>query len=47
MKCKVTLYLAGTTFEEVVQAKDYADAKKTALARNPSATIVGVTRVFD
>lgn len=38
MKCKVTLYVAGKTFDEVVHAKDYADAKKTALARNPDGT---------
>ena len=47
MKCEVTLYLAGVTFKEVVQAKDYADARKTAIARNPSATVIGVNRVLD
>ena len=47
MKCKVTPYVAGKTFDEVVHAKDYADAKKTALARNPTAQVIGVNRVFD
>ena len=46
MKVKVTLYVSGTVFQEVVQARDYEDAKKTALARNPTATVVSVTAVF-
>ena len=46
MKVKVTLYMAGKVFEEVVQARDYQDAKRTALARNPTATVVSVTAVF-
>ena len=46
MKCKVQLYKAGTVFEEIIIAKDYEDAKKVALARNPGATITWVTAVF-
>ena len=46
MKVKVTLYVAGKVFEEIVQARDYQDAKRTALARNPTATIVSVTAIF-
>lgn len=46
MKCKVQLYVAGKVFDEIVEAKDYDDAKRTAIARNPSAKIVGVTAVF-
>ena len=46
MKCEVTLYVAGTVFKEVVIAKDYEDARKVALARNPNAKIIGVTAVF-
>ena len=46
MKCKVQLYVAGKVFDEIVEAKDYQDAKKTALARNPSAKVIGVTAVF-
>jgi len=46
MKCQVTLFKAGTVFKEEVIARDYQDAKKVALARNPDATIVSVTAVF-
>jgi len=47
MKCKVELFKAGTIYEEIVIATDYEDAKEVALARNPNATIMGVTAVFD
>ena len=47
MKVKVTLYVAGKIFEEIVQARDYADARVTALARNPTARVVSVTAVFN
>ena len=47
MKVKVTLYKAGTIFEEVVIARDCQDARQVALARNPGATVNGVTAVFD
>ena len=46
MKCKVTLFKAGTVFDETVVAIDYEDAKKVALARNPGFTVVSVTAVF-
>ena len=46
MKCKVQLYVAGTVFEEIVQARDYEHAKEIALARNPGATVTWVTAVF-
>ena len=46
MKCEVTLYKAGIVFKEQVIARDYQDARKVALARNPEATVVGVTVVF-
>jgi hypothetical protein len=46
MRCKVQLYVAGKVFDEIVEAKDYADAKETALARNPKAKIIGVTAIF-
>ena len=46
MRCKVQLYVAGTVFYEEVQARDYADAKRTALARNPYAIVLSVTSVF-
>jgi len=46
MRCKVQLYVAGKVFDEIVEAKDYNDAKRTAIARNPSAKVIGVTAVF-
>ncbi len=46
MKCKVTLFKAGTVFDETVVAIDYEDAKKVALSRNPGCTVVSVTAVF-
>jgi hypothetical protein len=46
MRCKVQLFVAGKVFDEIVEAKDYNDAKRTALARNPSAKVIGVTAVF-
>jgi hypothetical protein len=46
MRCKVQLYVAGKVFEEIVEARNYDDAKKTALARNPTAKVVGVNAVF-
>ena len=47
MKCRVQLYVAGTLFSEDVMARDYQEAKQVALARNPNATVVSVTAVFD
>ncbi len=46
MRCKVQLYVAGKVFDEIVEARDYEDAKRTALARNTSAKVVCVTAVF-
>jgi hypothetical protein len=46
MRCKVELYVAGKVFYETVEAKDYKDAKETALARNPKAKVIGVNAVF-
>ena len=37
----------GTAFDEIVIATDYDDARRVALARNPGASIVSVTAVFD
>jgi hypothetical protein len=42
MKCEVKLYVAGTVFTEEVIARDYQEARKVALARNPNATVVSV-----
>ena len=46
MKVKVTLFVAGKLFDEVVIAANYQDAKSTAIARNPTAKVVSVTAVF-
>jgi len=46
MRCKVQLYVAGKVFYEEMEARDYQDAKRTALARNPSAKVISVTGVF-
>lgn len=46
MKCEVKLYVAGKVFTEIVQARDYQEAREVALARNPNAKVVGVNAVF-
>ena len=46
MKCEVTLYVAGTVFKEQVIARNYEEARQTALARNPTAKVVSVTAKF-
>lgn len=46
MNCEVSLFKAGQVFKEKVVARDYEDARKVALARNPGATVIGVTAVF-
>jgi hypothetical protein len=43
----VTMYAAGKTFKEKVIAANPQDARTTAEARNPSATVMGVTVQFD
>ena len=46
MKCEVKLYVAGKVFTEEVYARNYQEAREVALARNPNATVVGVTAKF-
>lgn len=46
MRVKVTLYVSGKVFTETVDAADYESARRTALARNPTARVVSVTAVF-
>jgi hypothetical protein len=46
MRISVKLYVSGKVFEEIVEAANYEDGKKTALARNPTAKVVSVTAVF-
>ena len=47
MRIEVTLYVAGTVFTEEVTARDYQHAREIALARNPGATVVSVTAIFE
>ena len=46
MKHEVRLFVAGTVFPEEVIARNYDEAREVALARNPNATVLGVTAVF-
>ena len=46
MKVKVTLYVAGKVFDEYCEVANYDDAKRTALARNPTARVIGVNVKF-
>ena len=46
MKWDVKLYVAGSMFVEQVHATNMQDARQTALARNPTATVVSVTVSF-
>ena len=46
MKVRVKLFVAGQVFTGEVRAADYNEAKQVALARNPNATVVSVTRAF-
>jgi hypothetical protein len=47
MRCQVQLYVAGQTFCEEMEAVDYQHAQRIALARNPGATVISTTAVFD
>jgi hypothetical protein len=47
MKVKVQLYNSGKVFYEIVYARDYEEAKKTAKARNPQSTIISANAIFD
>jgi len=47
MKCLVKLYINGKVVEEYVEARDYQDARETALRRSSSkAKVISVTAVF-
>ena len=46
MRCEVKLFVAGRVFTEEVEAANYDDARETALARNPKATVVSVNAKF-
>lgn len=47
MRCCVKLFIDGKVVEEYVEARDYEDAKETALRRSSSrAKVISVTAVF-
>ena len=46
MKFLVQMYVGGKVFTEEVQATNPKDARETALARNPTAKVVGVNASF-
>ena len=46
MRCEVKLFVAGRVFTEEVAARNYDDARETALARNPKATVISVNAKF-
>jgi len=46
MKCEVRLFVAGKVFKEIVECSTYEAACKTALARNPTAKVIGVTALM-
>ena len=47
MKCEVKLFIAGKVVTDVVEARDYQDARETALRRNSStAQVISVNAIF-
>ena len=46
MKFVVELYVGGKVFKEEVYANSPKDARETAIARNPTAKVVGVNVSF-
>ena len=47
MKCEVKLFVAGRVVIDVVEARDYQDAKEIALKRNSStAQVISVNAIF-
>ena len=46
MKYEVKLYVGGKVFTESLEAVNNQDARETALARNPTAKVIGVNPVF-
>ena len=45
MNVRVTLYVGGTTFEEVGHVAKFEDAKKTALAKNTTSKVVAMNPI--
>ena len=42
MKWEVKLFVGGKVFTEEVYATSHKDARETAIARNPKASVIGV-----
>ena len=48
MKCEVKLFIAGRVVTDVVEARDYDDAREIALKRNSStAQVISVNAKFN
>ena len=45
MKVKVTLYVGGRTFDDIVVVTNLKEAKETALARNPRARVIALNPI--
>jgi len=45
MKVKVTLYVGGRTFDDIVVVSNLKEAKETALARNPRARVIALNPI--
>ena len=46
MKCEVQLYVAGKVYSEILEARNYQEAKEVAKVRNPHATVVSGNAKF-
>ena len=46
MKVKVTFYVGGRTFDDIVVVSNLKEAKETALARNPRARVIALNPIF-
>jgi len=46
MKIKVTLYVGGRSFTDIVYANDLKEGKATAQARNPHAKVIALNPVY-
>ena len=42
MKCKVLCYVGGKTFDVIIEAQNYQEARIVAKAQHPNAKIIGV-----
>ena len=47
MKCEVKLFVSGRVFTNIIQCRNYEEAREVAIARNPNAKILGVTDIID